>query len=135
VTARQMMLIPDGLTISCFTFTSTRKFKQISANRNIALAMNNIQIEGVATLKGHTSDSKNGGFLKAFEELQPEVYKMYRDVCLDPKTPVQLIEISPKRIAVFTGVFPNSHIDVLDTENKTAIRYFVTELFKGEDYK
>jgi hypothetical protein len=37
VTARQMMLIPNGLTISCLTGNYSRKFKQISANKNVAL--------------------------------------------------------------------------------------------------
>ena len=134
VTARQMMLISDGLRISCFTFTTTRKFKQISANKNVALAINNIQVEGEASFKGHTRVPENESFLKAFEKLQPEVYKMYRDVCINPETPVELIEISPKRIAMFTGGYPNSKTDVLNTDKKTAIGYSGTDIFEGQDY-
>jgi len=135
VTARHMMLISDGLKISCFTFTTTRKFKQISANKNVALAINNIQIEGMATLKGHTSDPKNVSFLKAFEKLQPEIYKMYCDVCLDPESPAELIEIYPKRIAIYTGGYPDSKMDVLNTDKKTAIRYSGSDFLKGENYE
>lgn len=129
VSARHMSLFPDGLTISCFTFDSSRKFKQISANKNVALAIGNIQIEGIATLKGRTSDPANAGFLKTFEKFQPDIYKLYSDMCLAPETPAQLIEISPKWIAVFTGM-PDAHIDVLNTDKKTALRYS-----GGEEYE
>ena len=131
VTARQMMLIPDELKISCFTFINSRKIKQILANKNVALAINNIQIEGVATLKGRTSDPKNKSFLKAFEKLRAESYKRWRDRCLDPKTPLQLIEISPRRIAVYvTTKAPTPYHNVLNIDKKTAIRYL-----SGEDYE
>ena len=135
VTARHMMLIADGLKISCFTFTTTRKFKQISANKNVALVANNIQIDGVVTLKGHTNDPKNKYFLEAFEKLQPEIYKMYREVCLDPKSNAELIEISPKRIAIFRGGYPDSKTDVLNIENKTAVRYSGKDILEGENYQ
>lgn len=135
VTTRSMMLLPHGLKISCFTFTTTRKFKQILANKNVALAINNIQIEGIATLKGHTSDPQNVSFLEAFKKLQPEIYKMYCDVCLDPKSPAELIEIYPKRIALYTGGYPDSKMDVLITDKKAAIRYSGSDFLKGEDYE
>ena len=124
VTARQMMLIADGLKISCFTFTTLRKFKQMSANKNVALAINNIQVEGQATFKGHTSNPKNKDFLIKFEKIQPEIYKIYSEVCLDPKTPAEVIEISPRRIALYTGIYPDSKIDVLDTDKKMAVIFF-----------
>lgn len=42
VTARQMTLISDGLTIYFMTFTFTRKYKQILVNPNVAVAMGNM---------------------------------------------------------------------------------------------
>jgi len=128
VTARQVMLIPDGLTINFMTTTFTRKYKQILVNPNVAIAVGNIQIEGVASIKGRTSDEENVGFLEAFERLSPETYKNYRDWCLDPETTMHLIQVTPKRIALFTGL-PDSHLDVLNLDNKTAVRYYGSESY------
>ena len=130
VTARQVMIISEGLTIFCFTGSETRKFKQISANNNVALAINNIQIDGVATLKGHTSNPKNKGFLIAFEKISLEGYNFWRDKCLDPKTTLQLIKISPKRIAAYIPKPQAVYLDVLNVDKKTAIRYLM-----GEEYE
>lgn len=126
VTARQMTLISDGLTIYFMTPTFTRKYKQILVNPNVAVAMGNIQIEGAVSIKGHTSNNENTWLLKALEELAPEVYKGYRDELLDPEMPWQVIEIAPKRIALFSGL-PDRQLDVLDIIEKTAIRYYGRE--------
>jgi len=126
VTARTIMLIYDGLKISFTTPTWTRKFKQISANKNVALAINNIQIEGVASIKGRTSDPENAWFLKALEELSPEIYKLYRDVCKEPNTAYRVIEITPKRIALFYGP-PDGHLDVINIDEQTALRYYSSD--------
>jgi general stress protein 26 len=128
VTARQMMLVCDGLTVSFITTTTTRKYKQILVNPNVAVAIGNMQIEGVASVKGRTSDKENAGFLKAFEKIEPELYKNYRDMCLDPDTPWQVIEITPKRIALFNES-QESYLDVLHIKVKTAIRYYAMEGF------
>jgi general stress protein 26 len=128
VTARTIMLIYDGLKILFFTPTWTRKFKQISANKNVSLALNNIQIDGVASIKGHTSNNENTWLLKALEKLAPEMYKGYRDELMNPEMPWQVIEIAPKRIALFSGL-PDRHLDVLDIIEKTAIRYYGREGF------
>jgi general stress protein 26 len=126
VTARQMMFISDGLTIYFMTTNFTRKYKQILVNPNVAIALGNIQIEGVASIKGRTSDKKNVRFLEALERLSPETYKKYRDYCQDPETTMHLIKVTPKRIALFTGL-PDSHLDVLNVDKKTAIRYYGLE--------
>jgi general stress protein 26 len=128
VTARQIMLISDGLTINLTTPTFTRKYKQILVNPNVAIAMGNIQIEGVASIKGHTSNNENTWLLKTLEKLAPEVYKGYRDELMNPETPWQVIEIAPKRIALFSGL-PDRHLDVLDIIEKTATRYYGREGF------
>ena len=92
--------------------------------------MNNIQIEGLATIKGHTCDPKNSNFLKAMEINRPDAYNFWRDQCLDPNTPWNLIEIYPKRIALYVVNLPEVYHDVLDIDKKTAIRYFA-----GEEYR
>lgn len=133
VTARSIMLICDGLKISFFTTSWSRKYKQILVNKNVALAINRIQIEGEAIIKGRTSDLENAGFLKAFEKLHPELYLAYRDYCKEPDTVYQVIDVIPKRRALFHGSPETqiSHFDVLNTEEKTAIRHSIK---LGEDY-
>jgi general stress protein 26 len=123
-----MTLISDGLTIYFMTPTFTRKYKQIRVNPNVAVAMGNMQIEGVASIKGHTSNNENTWLLKALAELAPEVYKGYRDELLDPEMPWQVIEIAPTRIALFSGP-PDRQLDVLDIIEKNAIRYYGREGF------
>jgi hypothetical protein len=90
--------------------------------------MGNMQIEGVASIKGHTSNNENTWLLKALAELAPEVYKGYRDELLDPEMPWQVIEIAPTRIALFSGP-PDRQLDVLDIIEKNAIRYYGREGF------
>jgi len=48
VTVRQMQLIINGLTIYCHTGIYRRKYKQIMANPQVAIAAGNLQIEGIA---------------------------------------------------------------------------------------
>jgi len=126
VTARQIMFICDGLTMTFITTNTTRKYKQIVVNPKVAVAIGNMQIEGVASIKGRTSDNDNAWFLKIFEEMEPDIYEGHRDECLNPETPWRVIEIAPKRIALF--VSPDNYLDVLDVDEKTATRYLGREL-------
>ncbi len=125
VTARQMMFICNGLTITFITTITTRKYKQIEVNPNVAVSIGNMQIEGVASIRGRTSDNENVWFLKTFEEIEPEVYEKHRDMCLDPETLWRVIEIAPKRFALFV---PDNYLDVLNVDEKTATRYLGKEL-------
>ena len=125
VTARQMMFICNGLTITFITTNTSRKYKQIEVNPNVAVSIGNMQIEGVASISGRTSDNENAWFLKTFEEIEPKIYETHRDMCLDPETVWRLIEIAPKRIAIFD---PDAYLDVLNVDEKMATRYLGTEL-------
>lgn len=96
----KMRLVSDDLTLWCFTRPVTRKYKQISVNPHVAIADGNLQIEGVAKLKGHPLDEENSDFLKAYKETQPENYdRTYRRGFKRPD--YRVIEIVPQRIAVF----------------------------------
>jgi general stress protein 26 len=130
VTARQMMLVFDGLRISCFTPNFTRKYRQISANRNVALVSGNVQVEGIACIKGRTSEPQNAGFLTAVKTSLPRVYEHYRDWLEDPNTFNEVIDIIPTRIAVFFGPpEPNRHLDVLNIDERTCFRYYSSESY------
>lgn len=133
VTARQMMLVFDELKISCFTTNFTRKYKQISVNKNVALAFANIQVDGTASIGGQTCDPQNAWFLNAVKSQFPKVYEHYRDWLENPNTTCEVIKITPKRIALFYGPpDPNRHLDVINIEAQTSFRYYSSENWPPE---
>jgi len=48
-----VFMVSNGLTIYVFTFLASRKFQQMKANPNVGFSVSTLQIEGLATLKGH----------------------------------------------------------------------------------
>jgi uncharacterized pyridoxamine 5'-phosphate oxidase family protein len=120
VTVRQMILFSHGLTTWFFTGVQSRKYRQIAANPNVAIAFGNVQIEGIACVKGRTSDKQNAWFLKEFEALSPERYdRVSRKIVEDPGTIARLIQVDPVRIALYT----DAYLDVLYVNEQRAARY------------
>jgi len=119
VTARAMVFVCNGVTLSFVTTIYTRKYKQISANNNVAVAIDNIQIEGIASIIGRPSDRENAWFIEALPE---KAKKNWYDLFMDPERPERIIEIYPKRIALYYGP-PNGHFDVLNIDKQKAFRY------------
>jgi uncharacterized pyridoxamine 5'-phosphate oxidase family protein len=76
VTNRMVRLVSKGLSFFFLTNVNSRKYKQIMTNPNVAIAAGGLQIEGVASLKGHPQDEENAEFIKAFRESRPEAYEM-----------------------------------------------------------
>ncbi len=121
VTAREMMILSDGVKIWCFTSENSRKFKQMQANKNVALSINNLQIEGIVALKGHPLDDENSGFIRMFKEKRPEVYKNWGPMLEDSNSNERVLEITPTRIAFFHGG-PDLHLDIMNVARETATR-------------
>lgn len=59
VTARTVFFASDGLKIYFVTSKAYTKYKQMQKKPNVALCVDNIQIEGIAHLKGHPSQEEN----------------------------------------------------------------------------
>ena len=97
VTARRMRFVSNGLTLYCWTARNTRKHKQIVANPNVAAVAGFVQIDGVASVKGHPKDEPD--FLKIYKETQPDNHK--RSISNWDQIDYVLIEIIPRRIALF----------------------------------
>ncbi|HEY41803.1 MAG TPA: pyridoxamine 5'-phosphate oxidase family protein [Dehalococcoidia bacterium] len=97
VTARSVLLFSDGLTIYCFTDKDSRKFKQMSVNPNVSVAAGTLQIDGIATLKGHLLDEENVRFIELHKEQNPEYFKI-TETFFFPRQSTRVIEITPKRI-------------------------------------
>src|SRR5512137_1544512 len=81
VTARTMVFICNGVTFSFVTTIYTRKYKQIVANTKVAVAIDNIQIEGIALIRGRPSEKENACFIEA---LPDPAKKKWHDLLNDP---------------------------------------------------
>jgi general stress protein 26 len=128
VTSRTVRCIPHGLTIYILTNQNSRKYKQIEANPNVALADGNLQIEGVASLKGHPLKNDSATFIEFIKKELPDVYEYWYHRHFHYQG-LGLIEVAPRRIALFKGgVFPSeTSIYVLDIGNEKACK-----LIRGE---
>lgn len=131
VTAREMMILSDGLKIMCFTSINSRKYKQLQANKNVAFSINNLQIEGIAALTGHPSDTRNAGFIRIFEEKRPKIYEFWRDICLDPNSGLVVIEITPRKITGYKPEGMNTHLDILNIVTEMATRADTNDITQG----
>ena len=120
VTARRMRMIPDGLTLYCWTTRNTRKHKQISSNPNIAAVIGFVQVDGVASLMNHPKDEVE--FLELYKNHLPKAYEI--SMSHWHNVDYQLIEIKPNRISMYynKGSVAESYLDVLDVTNKMAHR-------------
>ena len=134
VTAREMMILSDGTIIWCFTPDNTRKYKQMQANKNVALSINNLQIEGIVTLKGHPLDEENAGFIRMFKEKRPEVYKFWGPMLEDPNSKnTKVLEITPKKITAYKAAGNDSHHTILNIITEIATRVGFAE-WTNTDY-
>jgi uncharacterized pyridoxamine 5'-phosphate oxidase family protein len=121
VTARMVMLLADGLTLYGFSGFTTRKFIQMRANTNVAIGIANLQIEGVATLKGAPLEPENAGFMKLLQEQRPEILQFWGKLFEQPGNGMRVFEIAPRRVGLYRVQNP-PYLDILDIPGKTATR-------------
>jgi general stress protein 26 len=141
VSAREMVFIYDELTIYCRSEGLFRKFKQIEVNPNVAIAAGNIQIEGVATVKGHPLDETNTKFIQLYKEQIPQAYEV---ACRDyfPRSDCSLIAISPNKITLYIGGSPaesagysfSGYFDILNVKKRTAHRVSIWDVDESSAY-
>ncbi len=138
VTVRQMGLVINGLTIYCFTGMHSRKYKQIVANPQVAIAAGNLQIEGIASLKGQLLEEENTEFREVYRKTQPERYERSTRLHF-PRPDTKLIEITPQKMTLYTR--PNleagteAQYDILNLVKKTAHRLGRSELKESSAYQ
>ncbi len=122
VTARSMSCINEGLSIFFQTDKNFLKYEQIQANHNVALSVNNIQIEGVATVRGHILEKRNQHILDLYKARHYGSYKAYSHL----KDNV-LIEVVPTLITLWKYEDDSCFRDFLYTESNQARRdYYIT---------
>ncbi|HBE79558.1 MAG TPA: pyridoxamine 5'-phosphate oxidase [Firmicutes bacterium] len=88
VTARTMSIINKGITIFFQTDKNFIKYQQIERNPNVALCIENIQIEGIAKIKGHPYE--NSFFTDTFKIKHKGSYENYSHL-----TDEIVIEVEP----------------------------------------
>lgn len=76
-TARMMSCIIINNNIYFQTDRNFIKYNQLLNNKNVALCIDNIQVEGVAGECGHPFNSENEQFSLLYEKHYPSSFKMY----------------------------------------------------------
>ena len=100
VYARTMGFIHDGLSVFFIMRPATRKYGQIAANPNVAVADGNLQIEGVARSSGHPFAERNTRIMEIWKEMNPRLYESAAKIY--PRQPErELFEVVPRRIALY----------------------------------
>jgi len=118
-----VFMVSNGLTIYVFTFLASRKFQQMKANPNVGFSVSTLQIEGLATLKGHPLDEPE--FLEAYRKNQPDAYETRTKTYFSDNQPdVRVVEIKPTRICRFKSTqkykTPESCFEVLNVTDEKA---------------
>ena len=119
VTARSMAVINDGLTILFQTGGHSEKINQLTANRSVAFAVDNIQIEAVARIID--DPEKVRLFLEKYKVKYPHYYAAYSNM------PGQVTVLcAPIRFAIYKFINGKPCTDILDVDGNRAYRKVLT---------
>ncbi len=113
VTARSLWFVLYKSSIYFFTTKAYTKYKQIARNPNAALCLDNIQIEGIANIKGHPLLEENKTICDYCEKKHTGI----REYNLKRKNMV-LIEIKINKIEIWK----NNGREYIDLVEKKAYR-------------
>jgi len=115
VTARNMAIINDELTIMFQTSGVSEKVQQITANPNIALAAGNMQVEAVARVSTNPVETQK--FIDKFKAKFPDYYEKYSGM------PDEVVVIcTPIRFAMYRFIDGKPCTNVLDVNENSAYR-------------
>lgn len=121
VSARSMSVILYKQKFYFQTDANFKKYKQISENPNVALCMNNIQIQGVCVNLGHPLLSENSFFADLFKQFYQSSFENYSALKDE-----FLFEVTPTIITIW---------DYEDNKPYRAFYDFVNETYHKEYYK
>ncbi len=114
VFARTVSPVNDGLTIYFSTGGNSEKARQLGSNPNVALAIENIQIEATAESIGHPS--KHPHYTAKYAEKYPQYTTQY-----PPGSDDIVVIIKPTKITLYKFLGKACE-EVLDIENGQAYR-------------
>ena len=145
VRAGKMRLLCDGNKLYCFTHEKSRKIEHIKKNNNVAIYAGIHQIEGTASLKGNPSKMENASFINAYRTTQPEAYSKSAPKYFHENSEIELIEITPRRIAVYKSFDTPmedwekgkilSYFDLLNLDKKKAYRLDGLGIYEEPEYR
>ena len=115
VTARNMAIVNNGLTILFQTSGLSEKAKQIEANPNIAFATGNIQVEAVARIS--TDPEEVERFIEKYKVIHPGYYEKYSGIHEEV-----LVVCTPTKFAKYKFVDGKPCTDILDVKSNRAYR-------------
>ena len=119
VTARTLCHVNIGLDIFFQTDSGFLKVEQIRKNPKVALCLNNMQIEGVAQLRGRPSEDQNAEFSDAFRKKHSRSYEKYA------KSKKQItIKVSPALFVEWKYIDEKPCREYLDLEKNLAYREY-----------
>ncbi len=119
VTARSMSCVFIDNKICLQTDRDFLKYHQIIDNPRVALAVDNIQVEGRATIKGHPFEAENRGFTEAFKAVHSSSYHNYSHMENEV-----VVEIVPTLITLWRYEEGRPFRDFLDLVNQQATRAY-----------
>ena len=95
-----------------------KKIKQITGNPQVALCLNNIQIEAKAEILGRSNEEKNSCFLDFHRRKFSEVYvKTFTNIHA-----ILLVRLTPIVITKFDNIDNRFHFTKLDIKNEKAFQ-------------
>ncbi|NHJ86947.1 MAG: hypothetical protein FK734_15905, partial [Asgard group archaeon] len=110
VTSRVMDFANDDLIIYFMSWDHNKKIKQITGNPQVALCLNNIQIEAKAEILGRLNEEKNSCFLDFHRRKFSEVYvKTFTNI-----PSIVLVRLTPIVITKFDNIDNRFHFTKLD---------------------
>lgn len=119
VTARSVSYIVLNSRIYFQTDKTFLKYKQMIKNPNVALCIDNIQIEGSAKIKGHPFAEENRAFIEEFKKVHNGSFNAYSHMENEV-----VVEIEPISITLWEYEEGKPLRDFLDLQNRRAYREY-----------
>ncbi|MHA1520241.1 MAG: pyridoxamine 5'-phosphate oxidase family protein [Promethearchaeota archaeon] len=119
-TARIITCITIDLRILFITGKNSLKVQQISKNSHVALAIDEIALEGIAQIHGHPLNPDNQDRIEAFKHLHPQAFKEHAH-----RSDEIIIEIIPTIISRWNHETDPPNLEILDLHlHKAFIKSF-----------
>jgi hypothetical protein len=120
VTARSISTINDGLFVWFQTGDEMTKWSQMAANNRVALCRANIQIEGIAELRGGCDESGNEWFLAEYPKVHGGSFAAYGRLPSE-----KIVRVAPLSVSFWKYIEGKPCRDYLDVQAKRARREWV----------
>jgi general stress protein 26 len=117
VSASQMCLVNDGLTVYMQTDKTFEKIKNISENSNVAINIGTFYFKGIAKVIGHPNDFPM--FIDKIKEKHVSTYKHYTNLPNEVLIKIELTECKIWGVDNNKDIHSQETIQILNFKNKT----------------